>query len=114
MAGLPEVIGGQLGRSGGQAKGVLSGAADTLSGAVRQDVSKTGGPRPPGPYGPAASSGRDLSHAAGQCRMLTARAITRSDVNRAETLWMLIKSFARVDSGIVSVGLKAVEFVTDT
>ncbi len=55
LAGLPEVIGGQLGRSGGQAKGVLSGAADTLSGAVRQDVSKTGGPRPPGPYGPAAS-----------------------------------------------------------
>lgn len=54
------------------------------------------------------------SHAAGQCRMLTARAITRSEVHRAETLWMLIRSFARVDSGIVSVGLNAVEFVTDT
>ncbi len=49
-----------------------------------------------------------------QCRMLTARAITRSEVSRAETLWMLMRSFARVDSGIVSVGLNAVEFVTDT
>lgn len=50
----------------------------------------------------------------GQCRMLTARAITRSEVSRAETLWMLINSFARVDRGIVSVGLNAVEFVTET
>lgn len=55
-----------------------------------------------------------LSHAAGQCRMLTARAITSSEVSRAETLWMLIRSFARVDSGIVSVGLNAVELVTET
>jgi hypothetical protein len=46
--------------------------------------------------------------------MLTARAMTRSDVRRAEMLSMLIMSLARVVSGMVSVGLKAVEFVTDT
>lgn len=50
----------------------------------------------------------------GQCRMLTARAMTRSEVRRAETLSRLIRSLARVDRGMVSVGLKAVELVTDT
>ncbi|MFF4539941.1 hypothetical protein [Streptomyces aureus] len=39
--------------------------------------------------------------------------MTRRDVSRAATLSMLIKIFARVDRGIVSVGLKAVEFVTE-
>lgn len=49
-----------------------------------------------------------------QCRMLTARAITRSDVTRAATLSTLIRNLAREESGMVSVGLKAVELVTDT
>lgn len=46
--------------------------------------------------------------------MLTARAITRREVKRAEMLWTLIMSLARVESGMVSFGLKAVELVTDT
>ncbi|MFF3614803.1 hypothetical protein [Streptomyces sp. NPDC002580] len=39
--------------------------------------------------------------------------MTRSEVTRAATLWMLIITFARVDRGMVSVGLKAVESVTE-
>lgn len=49
-----------------------------------------------------------------QCRILTARAMTRSDVRSAATLCTLINSLARVDSGMVSVGLKAAELVTET
>ncbi|ROP47887.1 hypothetical protein EDD94_7600 [Streptomyces sp. PanSC9] len=49
-----------------------------------------------------------------QCRMLTARAMTRREVSRAETLSTLISSFARLESGIVSVGLNAVELVKET
>jgi hypothetical protein len=45
--------------------------------------------------------------------MLTARAITRSEVTKAAIACTPIKTLARVDSGMVSVGLKAVEFVTD-
>jgi hypothetical protein len=45
--------------------------------------------------------------------MLTARAMTSRDVRSAATLWTLIRSFARVERGIVSVGLKAVELVTE-
>lgn len=45
--------------------------------------------------------------------MPTARAMTRSDVRRAATLWTLIDNFARVDRGMVPVGLKAVELVTE-
>ncbi len=49
-----------------------------------------------------------------QCRALTARAITRTEVSRAATLSILISSLARVVRGMVSVGLNAVELVTET
>ncbi|MFD5862307.1 gas vesicle protein GvpJ [Streptomyces chartreusis] len=41
-AGLPKVVGGQLGQSGGEAKtkGALAGAAETISDATRQARSK--------------------------------------------------------------------------
>lgn len=115
LAGPPEVIGGQLGHPGGQGQGRAVGSGGRsfrrhLPGVWRRPAGR--GRR--GRAAPPPHQEEDLSHAAGQCRMLTARAITRSEVHRAETLWMLIRSFARVDSGIVSVGLNAVEFVTDT
>jgi hypothetical protein len=40
--------------------------------------------------------------------------MTSSEVNRAATPYTAINAFARVVSGMVSVGLKAVELVTDT
>ena len=58
-----------------------------------------------------------FSHAprAGQdWRAPTARAITSTEVSNAEMHSVAISSFARGESGIVSVGLKAVELVTDT
>ena len=45
---------------------------------------------------------------------LTARAMTRIDRTRADTDSAAMSSLARLDSGIVSVGLKAVELVTET
>ena len=44
----------------------------------------------------------------------TARAITSSDVSRAAVAWMPINILARVESGIVSVGLNALELVSET
>ena len=58
--------------------------------------------------------GEPSSAVAGYCRMPTPRAITRTEVIRAATDSTDMNSFARVDSGIVSVGLNAVEFVMDT
>jgi hypothetical protein len=46
-------------------------------------------------------------------RAPTARAITSTEVSNAEMHSVAISSFARGESGIVSVGLKAVELVTD-
>ncbi|MCX5215236.1 hypothetical protein OG689_39275 [Kitasatospora sp. NBC_00240] len=40
--------------------------------------------------------------------------MTSSEVSRAAMLSMLMRSLARVESGTVSVGLKAVELVTET
>ncbi len=48
------------------------------------------------------------------CRMLTARATTRRTVSSDTTDCRVISSFAQVDSGIVSVGLKAVALVKAT
>ena len=45
---------------------------------------------------------------------LTALAITRSETMSADVDWTLMSSLARVDSGMVSVGLKAEEFVSET
>jgi hypothetical protein len=44
----------------------------------------------------------------------TARAMTSNDVSRAAVASMPIRILARLESGIVSVGLKALEFVVDT
>ena len=44
----------------------------------------------------------------------TARAMTISEVNRAADASTPMSSLARVDSGIVSVGLNALEFVVET
>ncbi len=47
------------------------------------------------------------------CSPLTAFAMTSNETTSADMHWTLISSFARVDKGIVSVGLNAVEFVTE-
>ena len=44
----------------------------------------------------------------------TALAMTSKETIRAELAWMPISSLARLDSGIVSVGLKAELLVSDT
>lgn len=79
------------------------------------------GPGRPGPHDPVTPNGADLPYSQKllfgvfrQWRMLTARAITRSEVTKAAIACMPIITLARVDSGMVSVGLKAVEFVTET
>jgi hypothetical protein len=46
--------------------------------------------------------------------MLTARAVTNSTVIAETPDSVSIKSFAQRESGIASVGLKAIEFVNDT
>jgi hypothetical protein len=51
---------------------------------------------------------------AGQPRRLTPLAITMTDSTIADTDSVAISIFARCDSGMVSVGLKAEELVTDT
>ena len=45
--------------------------------------------------------------------MFTARAATSATVTRADADWAIINAFDHVVSGIVSVGLNAVEFVND-
>jgi hypothetical protein len=40
--------------------------------------------------------------------------MTSSDVSNAARLWTAISDFARVESGMVSVGLNAVELVTES
>jgi hypothetical protein len=47
-------------------------------------------------------------------RPLTALAITSTETMSADMHCTLMRSFARVESGIVSVGLNAVELVTET
>jgi hypothetical protein len=49
-----------------------------------------------------------------QAKMLTARATMMPTVTSAATLWMLIRSLMRGVSGIASVGLNAVWFVSET
>ena len=46
-------------------------------------------------------------------RAPTARAMTSSEVISAAVAWMPIRILAREVSGMVSVGLKALEFVVD-
>jgi hypothetical protein len=46
-------------------------------------------------------------------RMFTARAATSATVTSAEADWAIISAFDHVVSGMVSVGLNAVEFVND-
>ncbi len=64
------------------------------------------------------SAGDTSDSTAAECgvhrRMLTALAMTRSDVSSAATLCTAMSILARADKGIVSVGLNAVELVTDT
>lgn len=48
-----------------------------------------------------------------QPREPTARATSSSDTKSAAVAWMAMSTFARLVSGIVSVGLKALELVTD-
>ena len=48
------------------------------------------------------------------CRTLTAQAITSSEVINAAVAWTAISIFIRLLSGIVSVGLNALELVVDT
>jgi hypothetical protein len=50
----------------------------------------------------------------GYCRALTARAMTSSEVINAAVAWTAISIFMRLLSGIVSVGLNALELVVDT
>lgn len=78
-------------------------------------------PEQPGTLGPAtgqpflsrcAQRGEERT-GRGQWSTLTARAMTSRDVTRAATLSTLISSLARLDSGMVSVGLNAVELVTE-
>jgi hypothetical protein len=59
----------------------------------------------------AANSGK--FQAADQARILTARAATSAIVNSEIAASAIMRSFARGDSGIVSVGEKAVAFVKD-
>jgi hypothetical protein len=44
----------------------------------------------------------------------TALAMTSRETMSAEMAWMLMRSLARLDNGMVSVGLNAELFVTDT
>jgi hypothetical protein len=48
------------------------------------------------------------------CRALTAQAIPSSEVINAAVAWTTISIFIRLLSGIVSVGLNALELVVDT
>ena len=50
----------------------------------------------------------------GYLRPPTALAMTSKETMRAEMAWMLIRSLARLDNGMVSVGLNAELLVTDT
>ena len=62
------------------------------------------------PTSPERSAPSELSHP----RMLTARAATIRTVTAAISASKPMKSLARWVSGIASVGLKAIEFVTAT
>lgn len=62
----------------------------------------------------AGHNGSSTGHQRAYLSTLTARAMTSNDVSSAATLCTAISTFAREDSGIVSVGLNAVELVTDT
>jgi hypothetical protein len=57
---------------------------------------------------------RQESHRTDYPNEPTARAMTSNDVSRAAVASMPIRILARLESGIVSVGLKALEFVVDT
>lgn len=65
---------------------------------------------------PGTSRPREPHGSRGGCqfRRLTPREMTSTDRTIAETDSAPINSLARCDSGMVSVGLKADEFVTDT
>lgn len=60
------------------------------------------------------SADRLLAQAAAHCKIFTARETIRPSVTNETSDWIPITIFARGDSGIVSVGLNAVAFVSDT